>query len=75
MSSILSTVAWTISLSFVLTTVSLAGPGSGKMASVHVTTMSTFRPTVAGQGDILTYLTRWFESQGVKGLCANQLKD
>jgi hypothetical protein len=36
------------------------------MASVSIRTITTYRPGVAGQGEIYNYLTRWFESQGVK---------
>jgi hypothetical protein len=66
MSVHLRKLSWIISLSCSLAFITLAGPGPDKMASVRITTMSTFRPTVAGQGEIHRYLTRWFEAQGVK---------
>ena len=66
MLSTLRAVAWTIFLTSLLIVAAFAGSGPGKMTSVRITTMSTFRPTIAGQGEINTYLTRWFESQGVK---------
>ena len=59
-------VSWMFFLTYSLSLVCLAGPGPDKMASVCIRTISTYRPTVAGQGEIHTYLTRWFESQGVK---------
>lgn len=58
--------AWIITVSCSLASLSLAGVGPNKMASVRIQTIATFQPHVAGQGEILNYLTRWFESRGVK---------
>ena len=58
--------AWIISISCLLASLSPAGPGPDRMASVSIRTISNYRPGVAGQGEIYSYLTRWFESQGVK---------
>lgn len=55
-----------ISLVCSVAAISFAGARPDKMASVRITTLSTFRPSVAGQGEILAHLKQWFESQGVK---------
>ncbi|MCX6135029.1 MAG: hypothetical protein NTU47_14545 [Ignavibacteriales bacterium] len=66
MSNHLSRFTWIIILSCALAAVSSAGARPDKMASVRIKTLSMYRPSVAGQGEIHTHLTRWFESQGVK---------
>ena len=58
--------AWIISLSCSLPFFIVAAPGPDKMASVRIRMMSTSRTDVGCQGEIYNYLTRWFESQGVK---------
>ena len=58
--------AFIISLLCSVAVVSSAGPRPDKMASVRIRTISMFRPSVAGQGEILAHLKQWFESHGVK---------
>ena len=66
MSTLLHRVARILSLICFLTLAGFASPGPDKMASVRIRTISTYRPGVAGQGEICNHLTKWFESQGVK---------
>jgi hypothetical protein len=66
MSHTKSRVAWIISFLCFFAVITLAGAGPDKMASVRIRTISTYRPDVAGQGEIHTHLARWFESRGVK---------
>lgn len=57
---------WIISFLCSFASVVLAGPGPDKMATVRIRTISTYRPDVAGQGEINNCLNKWFESQGVR---------